>query len=63
MEKPTKRGGRREGAGRKPLPPERRKRKLTIEIAPDLYDWIKALPRGETERILKKSYIEAHIIA
>lgn len=52
-------GGPQEGAGRKPLPPERQKRTLTLKIARDLYAWIKTQPPGTAERLLREAEIAA----
>lgn len=38
-------GGKREGAGRKPLGPANMAR-LTVMLPPDLAEWIKARPEG-----------------
>jgi hypothetical protein len=42
MDKPKKgRGGKREGAGRKELPPEIKKSRLEVYVETSVYDWIK----------------------
>lgn len=38
------------------------KQKLTLEIEPDLYDWIKQQPAGTAERILKQAHIDSLIV-
>ena len=42
MNTQKKRGGKREGAGRKPKPDKRISTSISLE--PDLYEWVKAQP-------------------
>jgi len=56
---------RKPGGGRKPLPPELRKperKKLTLDLPPDLHDYIKSLPRGSAERILREHHTRSLIV-
>jgi len=66
MDKPKKTfGGRQEGAGRPPLPPEAKKpgrKRLTLDLPPDLYDHIKSLPPGSAERILREHHTKSLIV-
>ncbi len=37
-------------------------REMTITLEPDLYDWIKGRPPGSAKAIIRRAYIEAHIV-
>jgi hypothetical protein len=48
---------RKPGAGRKPLPADQSKNKqITLRLPPDLYDYLKSLPPGSAERILREHH-------
>jgi hypothetical protein len=44
---PTKHGGKREGAGRKPLPEQERRVQIAATVAPITADWLLAQRRPE----------------
>lgn len=48
------RGGAREGAGRKPLPPGQKAIRLTLTLPPALHAYLKSLPPGSIVKILEQ---------
>lgn len=63
---PKRRPGRPPGTpnpnGGRPRTLPGRKRNLMLRIEPDLHDWIKTLPPGSAERILRQAQIDALIV-
>lgn len=61
--KPSVSKPRKPGGGRKPLPPGQAKNKtLTVRLPEDLYDYIKSLPLGSCEQILREHQIQSLIV-
>lgn len=57
------RGGKREGAGRKPLPPKSKTSVVSVRIEQDIADWLKR--NGGTEyhkKLLRKAFVENLIV-
>lgn len=50
-------GGKREGAGAKPLPPELRKQPYCCKLAPDILSYLRSLSNGsaEIDRVMRRS--------
>lgn len=58
MDKPKKFGGKQEGAGRKALPPERRKIRVVGYVDPAVAEWVEA---NGGSKLVSKILADAHI--